>query len=98
MSAIKELSRDIANLQKVQYLLQRVKGWTYGDQVITQTAYFIRGKFDLVEQRWRDLLSKNDFFFFSYPKFAVYDGIFLTALSLTTRRLIKRTLIMVAYS
>jgi hypothetical protein len=73
MSAITQLNRDIGNLQKVSHYLQQVKGATYKSKEVWQTASFIRDKFDLFDQRWRDGL-KNDFFYFCYPKHAVFDG------------------------
>jgi len=73
MSAIKDLNRDIANLQKVAYYLHQVKGLAVKDKRVYSTALFVRTTFDLFDQRWRDGL-KNDFFFFCFPKYAVLDG------------------------
>lgn len=73
MSAIKDLNRDIGNLQKVAHYLKLVKGLEIKDPLVYSTAAFIRAKFDLFDQRWRDGL-KNDFFFFCFPKYAVLDG------------------------
>lgn len=73
MNMIAQLSRNIANLHKADYYLDRIKNLHWDDPYVAKTALFVRNNFDLFEQKWRDGL-QNTFFVFCITRLVVLGG------------------------
>lgn len=67
MNQITRISENIASLQKVQLALNELEGKHWRDKEVWSIALTVRNSFHDFEQKWRELVKGNPFFYFCIP-------------------------------
>lgn len=72
MNRITQLSKNISSLKKVELALNELEGKNWRDREVWTIALAVRNSFDEFDQKWRDFVKGNPFFYFSIPRGAFY--------------------------
>lgn len=75
MNRITQLSKNIASLHKVQLALTGLEGKHWQNRDVWNIAITVRNSFHTLDQKWRDYVKGNPFFYFAIPTSGFYlDG------------------------